>query len=99
MRKIKKDLVISLGFVHSRIGLLVTRNIIIFIDLSNGSRKKKYKYIITEVGYAYKVELMQKIKEFMLIELEYMKKFDINKGSHEFFIYPKLEDKILENQK
>ena len=73
MRKLKNELIVSLGFIHSRIELLLKQNIIICTDLSNGSRKKKYQYIITELGYAYKVELMQKIKEFMLIELEYMK--------------------------
>ena len=98
MRKIAHHLFISLGSIHAKIESLLCRKYINFIDISNGSKKKKYKYFITNAGYVYQMELIQKLRESILSELEYISTHDIEKTNHEYSVYKK-KDKILENSK
>jgi DNA-binding MarR family transcriptional regulator len=99
MRKIANHLFISLGSIHSKIESLLCRNFINFIDISNGSKKKKYKYTITDAGYVYQMELIQKLRECILSELEYIRTHDIEKLNYEYSAYQKAEEKIFENSK
>ena len=95
MRMLAHELQLSLGCVHSRIESLVVRNYLTFTDLSNGSRKKKYKYEITESGNLYKKEISSKLKTILLAELESIQQAELERTNHEFKMYMDIEKEIL----
>ena len=84
MRQIAYEFSVSLGSIHSKIESLICRKFLIAIDLSNGSRKKRYKYLITSSGLLYHLELCKDIRSCISKELEYINMFEIEKIRHEY---------------
>jgi predicted transcriptional regulator len=84
MRQMSYELGVSLGSIHSKVESLVYRKFLINIDLSNGSRKKRYQYQITNSGFLYLFELCQDIRSCISKELDYINTYEFEKIKHEY---------------
>lgn len=59
---------ISLGTAHTKINNLSKKKLLIIKDISNGSRKKRFQYILTEEG-AQHLELLRSKLIILLADL------------------------------
>jgi predicted transcriptional regulator len=73
-RKLAHFLGLSLGTIHSKMVLLIEKGYVDQIDLSSGSKKKKYRYEITKKGRKYFLVLMNRLKSHYKSELNSLKK-------------------------
>jgi DNA-binding MarR family transcriptional regulator len=65
LRQIAHYLGSSLGTAHSKISLLVKKDYLTQVDISNNTRKKRYRYNLTRDGFRYMKILFTKLTNQM----------------------------------